>query len=178
MRHPFVAAVLLLVGSLMLMPFWAPGQVQDPWAPFRFLLGTWSATGAGQPGEVTAGTVSFAFDLDRKILVRKNRTELAPKPGEERGAVHEDLLIVYPQPGGGDFRAIYFDNEGHVIHYKISFPARQPAAVFESDGTAPGPRFRLSYAAAADGALGVEFAIAMPGGEFKNYLQGTMKPMK
>ena len=41
---------------------------------------------------------------------------------------HSDLLYIYPE--GSGFKAIYFDNEGHVIHYAISFPARQPGRRF------------------------------------------------
>ena len=172
--------ILALIIAMAVFPLCHPaqtpaGQSGDPWEPFQFLIGNWSGTGSGQPGEVVAGWTSFSFDLGKNILVRKNRAELAPKPGEKTGAVHEDLLIVYREPGEPQFRAIYFDNEGHVINYRVSFPAQQQSVVFESDASAKGPRFRLIYELGSDGLLSSEFLIAPPGGEFKTYTQGKVK---
>jgi hypothetical protein len=31
-----------------------------------------------------------------------------------------DLLYVYPDAIAKSYKAIYFDNEGHVIHYEVS----------------------------------------------------------
>ena len=56
------------------------------------------------------------------------------------GAAHDDLMVIYLDPGP---RAIYFDSEGHTIHYRLSFPAAE-SAVFDSE-PAPGPAYRLSY---------------------------------
>jgi len=151
------------------------GQEKDPWAPLRFLLGRWEGTGSGQPGEVALGSSTFVFDLDGKVIVRWNRAEYAPKPGEKSGAAHKDLLVIYRQSVDGRFRAAYFDNEGHVISYDISFPAKEPSVVFESEASEKAPRFRLVYELAKDGILSVEFFIAPPGGEFKSYVKGTLK---
>ena len=73
--------------------------------------------------------------------------------GSGAGPVHEDLLIVYPAPSGPGFRAIYFDNEGHTIPYRVAMSPTGPSLVFESEGVAGEPRFRLSYEGAAGGAL-------------------------
>jgi hypothetical protein len=43
---------------------------------------------------------------------------------------------------------MYFDTEGHVIRYTVSFPSAD-AAVFDSAGS-PGPRYRLSYQLAGE----------------------------
>ncbi len=150
-------------------------QPSDPWAPVQFLIGNWSGTGSGQPGEVISGTTSFSFDLGQAILVRKNRAQFAPRPEEKAGALHEDLLIIYREVGESKFRAIFFDNEGHVIHYRVSLPANQPSVVFESDASDQAPRFRLVYEMGSNGMLSVEFMVAPPGGEFKTYTKGTIK---
>jgi hypothetical protein len=84
-------------------------------------------------------------------------------------------MIIYPTPGDANFRATYFDNEGHVIHYTLTFPAKQPAVVFESDASDKGPRFRLVNELSADGVMSTEFFVAPPGGEFKSYVKGTAK---
>jgi hypothetical protein len=172
-RLGFIAAALLLAG-LVCIARPAVGQERDAWERLRFLVGKWSGEGGGRPGEVASSTASFELDLGKKILVRKNRAEFAPKPGEKAGAVHEDLMIVYPQPTGDGFRAIYFDSEGHVIHYTVSFAAGK-SAVFESDGADKGPRFRIVYEPGPAGTVATDFQIAPPGGELKSYVKGVMK---
>jgi hypothetical protein len=62
-------------------------------------------------------------------------------------------------------RAIYFDTEGHVIRYNVTFPATNKA-VFESDGTQPGPRFRLSYWLDSS-TLNGKFEVAPSGADYK-----------
>ena len=177
MRIRTTLAATVLVAVLMSFPAAAQTpNAPDPWAPLRFLLGSWSAaSGSGQPGEAVAGSVSFALELGGGVLVRRNRTEYAPKPGAKEGAVHEDLLVIYREPGEDGFRALYWDNEGHVIHYRVSIPSRPNVVMFESEGPDKGPRFRLVHELASDGQLATEFAIAPPGGDFKTYVKGTVR---
>jgi hypothetical protein len=170
----FLIAVMVL-SALFYCALAQNTQSSNPWAPFQFLIGNWSGTGSGQPGEVGAGSTSFSFELGQNILIRKNKAEFAPKPGEKTGAVHEDLMIIYRQTGESHFRALYFDNEGHVINYRVSFPAKQPSAIFESDASDKAPRFRFVYEMDPDGLLSGEFLIAPPGGEFKTYTKGKVK---
>lgn len=115
--------ILLIAVTVVLSHFPALAQsstVKDPWTPFQFLVGNWSGTGSGKPGEA-AGTSSFSFDLGRKVLIRRNKVEFPPQPGEKLGTIHEDLMIIYHQSGDSQFRAIYFDNEGHIINYAVPF---------------------------------------------------------
>jgi hypothetical protein len=142
-----------------------------PLAPARFLVGSWSTAGLNRPEEGT-GVVSFSLELDRSIILRKNRVEFPPKKQGEAVTVHEDLMVIFPEAGG--FRAIYFDNEKHVIEYGVVFPENERAAVFESKN-ASGPRFRLVHKLLADGTLASEFYIAQPGGEFNLYLKGAAR---
>jgi hypothetical protein len=139
---------------------------QSPDAGFKdlqFLTGRWKAIGGGQPG---AGSGEFSFDaeLGGKILVRHNYAEYAA--GTAAIARHDDLMVVYLE---GSPRAIYFDSEGHVIRYSVKVPAPD-TVVFESDGSQPGPRYRLSYK--LDGkTLNGKFEMAQPGSnDFKPYL--------
>jgi hypothetical protein len=176
MRYRILVLITIITVSALYYPAQARSTlVNDRWAPFQFLLGSWSGTGSGQPGEAVAGSTSFSFDLEQNILVRKNRAEYAPKPGEKSGLVHEDFMIIYRQPGESQFRAIYFDNEGHVIDYRVSFPAKQQSVVFESDASESAPRFRFIYEISPDSLLSGEFLIAPPGGEFKTYTKGKLK---
>ena len=90
----------------------------------EFLLGKWTAVDTAKN---SSGAFSFELELNKKIIVRHNT---APD--------HEDLLVIYIED---ETRAVYFDNEGHVIHYKVSVPSEN-RAVFESGGT---PKYRLTY---------------------------------
>jgi hypothetical protein len=123
------------------------------------LLGTWTATPDGQ----STGSSTFKFDLQKQIIVRTN---FAQYP-ESR---HDDLMILYFE--GKTPRAIYFDNEGHTIRYTLAFPARNQA-VFESEPSQPGPRYRLTHAVSGKKLEG-KFEIADPGtSTYKPYLTWT-----
>jgi hypothetical protein len=74
-------------------------------------------------------------------------------------------MVIYFE---GVPRAIYFDSEGHVIRYNVTFPSSK-IVVFESDGTQPGPLFRLSYWM-EKGWLQGQFEIAPPSGEYQKYM--------
>jgi hypothetical protein len=147
-------------------------EIPEVWKPFQFLLGDWVGSGSGKPGEGT-GEFSLKFDLDQKILLRRNRAQLAPSANQPAGAVHEDLMIIYQQPGSGAFRADYFDNEGHVIRYAIS--VKEHTAVFESDDPGNATRFKLTYELKSDGLLNITFAIAGPGKPYQTYVSGTAR---
>lgn len=144
------------------------------WDQLQFLIGNWSSPVSGQPGEGVSGSTTFSFDLDQKVIVRKSRAEFAPEPSEAKGLVHEDLLVIYQQLGEPHFRAIYFDNEGHIIHYTLLFPARQPGVVFESEASETSPQARLVYELAEDNSLVTEFFVAAPGGALLSHVKGTV----
>jgi hypothetical protein len=136
------------------------------WKPIQFLLGNWTAVGGGTQTGQGQGAFSFTPDLDRNIVVRHNLAEY--HDGPDAGTRHDDLLIIYSE-APDSLRAIYFDSEGHVIRYNLKTPAPN-IAIFESDGTEPGPKYRLSYALRGKDLDG-KFEIAPPGSaEFKIYL--------
>ena len=149
---------------------WAPARGTDPWNDYQFLIGTWSGEGKGAPGQ-GKGRFTFAVDLQGKVLVRKHRAEIASQG--DRPAFHEDLMIIYPE--GGSVRAIYFDNEGHVIHYAPHFSPDKKTLAFVSVGDPRMPHFRLSYTKQSEDALAIKFEMAPPGkpDAFKTYTQGT-----
>ena len=164
---------ILALALLVALPMLARGAAPDPWARWRFLLGEWLDAGAGDPSAGSGGS-KFALDLDGKILVRHNRADYPAAP--DRPAVaHRDLLIVYPGACDSLFRASYFDNEGHVIQYRVLVPAAGGRTIFDSEGPEPGPRFRLTYETQADGGVAVAFFTGPPGGELKRYVSGTLR---
>ena len=180
-RRTAAARVACLVGVVL---SWAvaagqggpPAGTAPSWDRWAFVLGDWEGDGSGSPGQ-GSGRFSFAFDLERRILVRRNHNEFPASQGRP-ASVHDDLLIVYPE--GDRFRAVYFDNEDHVIHYTVEPSTEQNVLTLVSDRTPGAPRFRLAYRAAAGGALGIRFEIAQPDrpDAFAPYLEGTAHRVK
>ena len=153
----------LLCLGLWLLPAFAGAQQTpspDVWGPFRFLIGTWTAEGHGEPGK-GEGEFSFRLELQGKILVRRNHLAFPATP-QRPAFTHEDLLIVYRDADTGPQRAIYFDSEGFVIHYTATLSKDGKVLTFLSDPSPPAARQRLTYVQNEDGTLKVKFEIAPP----------------
>ena len=74
------------------------------------------------------------------------------------------------QPPAKAYKAIYFDNEGHVIHYDVSVPT-PTTAVLLSEPSQPGPQFRIIYELKGVTMFG-KFQMRAPGQtEFRSYLE-------
>jgi len=138
------------------------------WDRLQMLIGTWESAGDTQLGQA-AGTTSFTRELNGQVIVRRSFAEY--KSGPQAGTRHDDLLVMYRDSADAPPRAVYFDSEGHVIHYSVTAPSEQ-SVVLESDGSDPGPRYRLSYVR-GDTTLDGTFEVAMPGAGFKTYLSWT-----
>jgi hypothetical protein len=149
-----------------------PRSVKPDWSAYEFLLGTWEGGGSGNPGE-GYGRYSFEKDLQGQILIRKNLTEY--QATKDRPAFsHSDLMIVYFSDSSST-SAIYFDNEGHVIHYSVFIAEQGTRAVFTSNPSTSAPRFRLTYDKATTDSLHITFEIAPPArpNDFAMYLKGS-----
>ena len=147
-------------------------QAPDVFAPVRFLAGTWIGDGRGEPGKGD-GEATFAFELNGKVLVRKNFVSFPAREGRPASR-HEDLLTIYPE--GGALKALYLDNEGHAIHYRVTALDAGTGAVFLSE-PGPGPAFRLTYRAQGPGTVFTSFAIAPkgPGEPFTVHIEGETR---
>jgi hypothetical protein len=144
------------------------------WEAWKFLLGEWEGGHEGDPGQ-GYGRFSFDFNLDENILVRRSRS-IFPTTKERDGYTHDDLLIVYTEFTGVK-RAIYFDNEKHVIHYEVSISPDQKMIILVSDPIPSAPQFRFTYIMTAEDTLNARFEIAPPGtpGAFTVYIEGTSR---
>ncbi len=167
-----LVAALLAAGSLA-----AAGRAdaEEGWGALDTLVGTWTGEGEGQPG-TGGGGFTFQKELGGKVLVRRSRADYPAAQG--RPAVHhEDLLVVYRDQAGAPPRAIYFDNEGHVIRYAVRTSAAGDSLEFLSEPDAAAPAYRLRYVRTGPGPLRITFEIAPPGkpGEFRQYLEGTCR---
>ena len=171
-----LSLTLVLLTTPLLAPQTSAQQSNNAanWEPFRFLLGDWTGEGTGTPGEATGG-FSFSFDLEGKILIRKSRADY-PATKDKPAYSHTDLMVIYQEPDGKATRAIYFDNEGHVIHYSVGFSRDQNTVTFLSDPSATSPRFRFTYNKVKSGSMTFQFDIAPPGKPeaFSRYLEGSL----
>jgi len=145
-------------------------SAQDTWKAFAFLLGTWEAsTRGGSAGAAASGTYSFQPELRGHVLARHSTNSGCTGP-DAFDCAHSDLLYVYQDLPSQAYKAIYFDNEGHVIHYDVTTPT-PASAVFLSDPSQPGPQYRLTYEL-KDSTMHGKFQMKLPGQtEFKSYLE-------
>lgn len=158
--------VLLLAGGLYAQR--AEQAAGNPLDALKFLEGTWEAkTPGGTVGPTSAGTYVFRKELDGHILARHSSSDSCKGPADF-DCDHHDLLYVYPE--GKSLKAIYFDGEGHVIHYDVSTPT-PTTAVFLSSASQPGPLFRLTYER-KESAMSGKFQMQMPGQtDWRTYLE-------
>lgn len=149
------------------LPVSAQSSDNATWKKLEFLLGKWTGVAGEKDTPLGAGQGSFSYEpqLENKIIVRHNNATY------DSGVRHDDLLIIYAEKDKP--RAIYFDSEGHVIRYNVTIPSPN-AVTFESDGTQPGPRYRLSHWMEKS-SLNGKFEVAPPGAEYKTYMSWTSK---
>ena len=167
MKTTLCALLLMLALPLAAQNASAP---TDPWKALSFLEGTWAGDTQGKEGVSTSGTYTFRRELGDHILARHVIKDAGCKGPADFDCAHSDLLYVYEDAPGQPLKAIFFDNEGHVIHYDVSAPDAA-TAVFLSEASSPGPRFRLTYQLKGTVMSG-KFQMQMPGQtDWKTYLE-------
>jgi|SRR5271170_4012982 len=160
----FLAPLILSLGAAAQQP-----SSTDAFKPLAFLQGTWEAKTNGSSGVNSNGKYSFGLELKNHVMARHAVSLESCKGPESYDCKHGDLLYIYPECEGV-LHAIYFDNEGHVIKYNVTTP-NATTAVFQSDGSLPGPQFQLIYERKGDTMFG-KFQMHMPGqNEWKSYIE-------
>jgi len=139
---------------------------------WRLLLGDWAGEG---PTGAASGNCSFRLELGEHIIARTNHAEL-PASGARQAAAHDDFMVIYPGSAEDQARAMYWDNEGHVIEYSASWAPDRNTLTFVSKA-GPGPQFRLIYKKVDADTLTVSFEMAPPGqaAAFKPYTSGRIR---
>ena len=115
---------------------------RTPGSPSTF----WRAAGRAEPWKVQPETATgtlytFAKELKGHVLARHSTAAGCTGP-ETFDCQHGDLLYIFEERSGQPLKAIYFDNEGHVIHYGLSTPDATTAIFLSEPG--PGPRISAS----------------------------------
>jgi hypothetical protein len=167
-------ALVWISALLLALPALAQGTPQahsDPFQPISFLVGTWEARTINNPSVTAVGAYTFQSELNGHIVARHSISDTAKCKGPaDFNCEHGDMLYIYADAPGESLRAIYFDNEGHVIHYAVTAPT-PTSAEFLSDPQQPGPQFRLFYELKGAVMYG-KFQMRMPGQpDWKSYLE-------
>lgn len=130
--------------------FWLPISAQtpantnpDPFQALKFLEGTWDANVQNNAAVKLSGRYTFGRELNGHILARHSTSDTNCAAPANFDCEHGDLMYVFQDAPGSQLKAIYFDNEGHVIHYNVSTPKSQSVVFLSSPGE--GPQFRLTY---------------------------------
>ena len=162
---------LLISLAFGLITLLCSAQKPEKWEGMDWLLGQWQGEGKGQPGQ-GGGMFSFSFDLDKNIIVRKSHSEY--NTNDKNSLIkHDDLLIIYYEPEETVLKAIYFDNEGHIINYSVN--QADKSLILLSEKKSDMPQFRLTYTPLDDSAVNVKFEISTDGVNFNTYVEGISK---
>jgi hypothetical protein len=166
----FIAAALLL-GLSLAQYHRANAAPADPWKALAFLEGTWDAhTQGGSAQAQGSGTYSFESELKHHVLVRRSGDSTGCIGPKGFDCEHSDVLYVYQDAKDQPLKAIYFDSEGHVIHYTVTTPD-STTAIFISEASPSGPQFQLVYQL-KDWVMSGKFQMRMPGQTaWKSYLE-------
>jgi hypothetical protein len=165
-----IARFLPLILAVCVSGQSAPSTGTNPWGALAFLEGTWEAKATGAAGVTSMGTYAFKPELGNHILARHTISLSVCKGPATFDCEHNDVLYIFRDAPTQPLKAIYFDNEGHVIHYDVSTPSAT-SAVFLSDSSQPGPEFRLFYELKGEVMSG-KFQMRTPGqAEWKSYLE-------
>ena len=169
MKNNKIYAALFL--SFLLYPGFISYSQESNLAKFKFLIGEWVGTGGGSISGKGEGGSKFKFDLDSNVIVRENYAQY-PEQNNGAGYTHRDLMIIYYQSSKP--KAIYFDNEKHVINYNIDFSENK--VIFTSEEVKGIPQFRLTYEGAGENKMKLSFEMAPPNapGKFGSFLTAEM----
>ncbi len=167
MKRLYFACVIL--SCIPLIAQTKPNNNQDPFESLRFLEGTWNANVQNNAAVTGSGRYTFQRELNGHILARHATNDPNCKAPATFDCSHGDLLYVFQDAPGASLEAIYFDNEGHVIHYDVSTPS--PDRVVFLSTPAAGPQFQLSYELKS-GVMSGRFQMRMPGqSDWHTYLE-------
>ncbi len=163
-----------LIATFLVLTAICYGQQNTNCEKWNWLMGEWIGEGGGQPGQ-GGGTFSFSYDLDKNIIVRKSHSEY-PATDNKPKIIHDDLMIVYFDAGDSSSKAIYFDNEGHIINYSVAYTDK--SITLTSLKASNSPFFRLTYDLLENEKINTKFEISRDGVKFMTYVEGKSRKIK
>ena len=165
---------LILIAAIWTLAITCFAQQNSKPDIWERLIGEWKGEGSGQPGQ-GGGTFSFAYDLDKKIIVHKSHSEY-PARDNKPLIIHDDLMIIYSGKDMDQSKAVYFDNEGHVINYSVNYT--DTSVIMTSDKIPDTPVFRLSYTFQSNDIINTRFEISQDSIKYTSYIEGICRKIK
>ncbi len=151
----------------------AEEAVEDPWALFSPLLGTWKGEGSGFG---VTSDVEHTWELVLQGNFIRLRTRSVPR-GEASGGVHEDVGFLSRDTGADTYVFRQFLTEGFVNTYHVTVGPGEPRTIefepheFESTG---GLQARMHLVFASPNEYRMVLDLASPGKEFAACQEMTM----
>lgn len=164
--------ILFLISFLLINTYSVSFPQQNKLNQFQYLIGEWIGAGGGSGSGLGEGASLFRYDLDSSVIIRENYAHY-PAQNNKPDYTHKDLMIIYLQSASP--KAIYIDNENHVINYIIEF--KDNNMIFTSEEIKGTPQFRMTYERLENNRMNLKFDIAPPNtpGKFTQYLTAEMK---
>ena len=153
----------------------------DPWAPIRRLVGEWSGTSAGQPGE---GTVvrRYAFVLNDRYLHETSTSEYPPQERNKKGERHDHWGLFSYDRQHNALVLRHFHVEGFVNTYRqVVGGGPGDNVVFESvafENLGAEWKGRETYQFVNDDEFIETFELAPPGKPYQPYSRALLKRVR
>ena len=151
----------------------------DPFAPLRFLVGTWHGEQSGEPGRGTSER-TYSFVLNDRFLQVKNTSTYPPQEKNKAGEVHHDMGMIGYDKSRKKFVFRQFHVEGFVNTYVQEETSDPKEMVFVSEAIeniSPGWRARETYFFLNENEFIERFELAEPGKDFALYAEAHLKRM-
>jgi hypothetical protein len=173
-----------LAWPLALLLAWGPALATaqtDAWAPIRRLVGEWSGTSSGQPGDA-AVVRRYAFVLNDRYLHETNTSEYPPQERNKKGERHEHWGLFSHDRQHKALVLRHFHVEGFVNTYRQLVAGGRPdAVVFESvafENFGAEWKARETYEFVSDDEFVETFELAPPGKPYQVYSRAQLRRVR
>lgn len=176
--RPFTCAVIALAGVFALTAD-AAAPAPDNWAPVRFLIGQWTGTAVGEPGEGKV-TRQYEFVLNDKFIRETNTSVYAAEEKGKKDEVHEHMSFISYDKARKLVVMRQFHVEGFVNQYAIA-SATTTNVVFDSErfeNFSNEWRARETYDIVSADEFIETFELAEPGKSFEVYSKNHFRRVK
>jgi hypothetical protein len=175
-----VVLVPVLLAALNTSASARQSAAPDPLLPLAPLIGRWSGTSEGQPGNGTAER-EYRRELRGRIVELTNRVVYPPQPANPKGETHEDRGTFSFDRAAKTIRFRQFHVEGFVVHYVLEPGSKDGTVVFSSDAIEnipAGYRSRETYVILGPDEFEEIFELAEPGKDFAVYSRARLRRVK
>lgn len=171
-----VVALGVALSPTFLLATQQPAASTDALSPIASLVGRWTGTTAGQPGN---GTVEREYEriLGSRFIQVRNRSTYPPQEKNRKGEVHEDIGLFSFDSSRKLIVLRQFHTEGFVNQYVLdpaSVPGRLVLITEAIENIPAGWRARETYILTGADQLEEIFELAPPAKEFELYSRSRL----